>query len=173
MHPPYEPLEMTPYFTKGLEEARRAGALGHATHIVTRRGPGAISLATSPDILRVEVSMLLTTDRLDRMDREVFERGTGWALRPEGACRGGVCIPLSEGAVRAGTVDVEQVAERLGMPIARHSDTLASLGPATFGGTALSTAEDAQLILPDLDGQPFDLTSLRGSKVALVAWSPY
>ncbi len=114
--------------------------------------------------------MLLTTDRIDR---ESFERGTGWALRPEGACRGDVCVPLPDGAVRQDAVAVEQVAERLGMPLVRHSDALASLGPATFGGNALLTAEAPELILPDLEGQPFDLASLRGGKVALVAWSPY
>ncbi len=68
---------------------------------------------------------------------------------------------------------MEQVAERLGMPLVRHSDALASLGPATCGGNALLTAEAPELILPDLDGQPFDLASLRGGKVVLVAWSPY
>ena len=114
--------------------------------------------------------MLLTTDPLDP---EVFERGTGWALRPEGACRGDACVGLQGGAVRGEVVDVEQVAELLGMPIVRHSDKLASLGPATFGGRVLSTAIETELILPDLEGQPFDLRTLRGQKVALVAWSPY
>ena len=114
--------------------------------------------------------MLLTTDRLGR---ESFERGTGWALRPEGACRGDVCVPLPDGALQSDAVSVALVAERLGMPLVRHSDALSSLGPATFGGNALTTAEAPELILPDLEGQPFDLASLRGWKVALVAWSPY
>jgi hypothetical protein len=114
--------------------------------------------------------MLLTTDQLDP---EAFERGTGWALRPEGACRGDACVRLPDGALRGDAVDVEQVAERLGMPIVRHSEKLASLGPATFGGRVLPTAMETELVLPDLEGQPFALTSLRGQKVALVAWSPY
>ncbi len=33
--------------------------------------------------------------------------------------------------------------------------------------------EAPDLVLPDLDGQPFELASLRGQKVVLVAWSPY
>jgi len=113
--------------------------------------------------------MLLTKKTLDR---EAFERGTGWALKPEGACRGEVCVPLPAGA-GDGAIDVEAVAERLGMPIVRHSDAIAALGPATLGGKVLTSAEAPELVLPDLDGRPFDLASLRGKKVVLVAWSPY
>ncbi len=113
--------------------------------------------------------MLLTNGTVDR---EAFERGTGWALKPEGACRAEVCVPLPAGAADA-TVDVEAVAERLGMPLVRHSDDVAALGPATFGGNVLASAEAPPLVLPDLDGQPFDLASLRGQKVVMVAWSPY
>jgi hypothetical protein len=114
--------------------------------------------------------MLLTTDSVDR---QVFERGTGWTLEPEGACRGDVCVPLPDGAVRDDVVDVASVAQPLGMPIVRHSSHLSSLGPATFGGRVLATAEAPELILPDLEGKPFELASLRGQKVVLVAWSPY
>ncbi len=107
------------------------------------------------------------------VDRAAFEKGTGWNLGPEGACRGDICVPLAELTVSDDSVDVARVAERLGMPIVRHSDDLASLGPATFGDSALATAEAPALVLPDLDGNPFDLASLRGEKVVLVAWSPY
>ena len=113
--------------------------------------------------------MLLTTDRTSIED---FERGTGWALRPEGACRGEVCVPL-EGIELGGDIDVAKLAEKLGMPIVRHSENLAAVGPATFGGKVLATAAAPDLVLPDLDGNEFDLRSLRGQKVVLVAWSPY
>ena len=114
--------------------------------------------------------MLLTRDPVDR---RAFELGTGWKLEPEGACRGDVCVPLTDGAFGDDRVDVASVAERLGMPIIRHSDALAALGPATFGGRALATATAPDLVLPDLEGRPFDLASLRGEKIVLVAWSPY
>ncbi len=112
--------------------------------------------------------MLLTGQPIDR---ETFHQGTGWALKPEGACRGEVCVPLSSPV--DDTVDVEAVAKQLGMPLVRHSDVLASLGPATIGGKVLATAVAPELVLPDLDGKAFDLASLRGKKVVLVAWSPY
>ncbi len=38
-------------------------------------------------------------------------------------------------------LSADRIAERLGMPLVRHSDTLAALGPATFGGAVLTTAE--------------------------------
>lgn len=111
--------------------------------------------------------------RTKTVDVATFERGTGWALKPEGACRGDVCVPLGEAAVRDGAVDLAGVAERLGMPLVRHSDDLFALGPATSGGQALVTAAAPDLTLPDLDGDPFQLASLRGQKVVLVAWAPY
>ena len=118
--------------------------------------------------------MLLTALlTMDRLDREAFRRGTGWSLEPRGACRGALCVPLPGLELGDGPIDVPQVAERLGMPIVRHSDSLAALGPATFGGTALPTAEAPELVLPDFDGNAFDLSSLRGQKVVLLAWSPY
>src|SRR5947209_7811889 len=38
---------------------------------------------------------------------EDFERETGWVLKPEGACRGGVCVPLPD---QGPTVDLDAVA---------------------------------------------------------------
>jgi len=108
----------------------------------------------------------------DEVGREEFERATGWSLRPEGACRGEVCVPLGDVATGE-RVSATQLADKLGMPIVRHSDSLAAVGPATFGGSALASAEAPDLVLPDMQGKPFDLRSLRGQKVVVVAWSPY
>lgn len=114
--------------------------------------------------------MLLVTDQVDR---DAFCRGTGWALESKGACRSEICVPLPADALGNDAVDVASVADALGMPLVRHSDALAALGPATFGGRVLASAEAPELVLPDLAGKPFDLASLRGQKVVLVAWSPY
>jgi hypothetical protein len=101
-----------------------------------------------------------------------FEVGTGWSLKPEGACRGDVCVPLPPAAVDGGTVDVAAVAERLGMPIV-GDDGLWALGPETLSGHALPSAEAPELVLPDVDGNEFRLSSLRGQKVVIVSWAPY
>ena len=110
---------------------------------------------------------------LDRLDitTEEFTAGTGWEIKPEGACRGNVCVPL-DGA--GDPFDLAATAERLRMALVRDDDLgVWALGPETLGGRALSTAEAPELELPDIDGHPFRLSSLRGRKVVLVAWAPY
>lgn len=103
------------------------------------------------------------------LDSSAFEARTGWALKPQGACRGDVCVPLSAGPLRA-----DAVAERLGMPLLHDEEHgLWALGPATVTGRALTTAEAPALTLPTMDGNPFSLSSLRGSKVLLVAWASW
>jgi hypothetical protein len=101
-----------------------------------------------------------------------FEAGTGWTLKPEGACQGHICIPLSQ---RVGdTVDVASIARDMAMPlVASEEHHMWALGPATIKSRALASAEAPDLKLPDLDGNLFSLSSLRGQKVLLYAWAPY
>jgi len=107
-----------------------------------------------------------------QMPTAEFERGSGWTLKPEGACRAEMCVPLA-GPVGE-VVDVPAVAEQLGMPVVHDvEEGMWSLGPAFPAGHALSSAEAPELELPDLDGNLFRLSSLRGKKVLLVAWAPY
>lgn len=51
------------------------------------------------------------------------ERATGWALKPEGLCRGPICIPLTPSRraelTAAGEVDVAGLWRYLGHPVAR------------------------------------------------------
>ena len=109
---------------------------------------------------------------LDDLDvpAAVFSAGTGWDIKPEGACRGEVCVPLD----RTAGFDLPSVAARLRMALVTDGETgLSALGPATLGDRALLSAEAPELVLDDLAGQPFALSSLRGQKVLLVAWAPW
>ncbi len=103
---------------------------------------------------------------------EEFAAATGWELKPEGACKGDVCVPLAA-SVGAGAFDVRPVAERLGMAIVHDEPTGTwAIGPAALG-RALVEARAPELVLPDLDGNPFALSSLRGRKVFLLAWASW
>jgi hypothetical protein len=99
---------------------------------------------------------------------DAFHAGTGWKIEPEGACKGGVCVPLPGG------FELTRAAERLGMALVHDAEHgLWALGPESLSGRALVSAEAPDLVLPDLDGRPFHLSSLRGQKVVIAAWAPY
>lgn len=111
---------------------------------------------------------------LDAVTATDFASATGWDPKPEGLCRGEVCVP-APGVLRGdGTIDVRAAAARLGMPVV-HDDEhdVSAIGPATVGGRALATAVAADPVLVTRDGNPFRLSSLYGRKVLLVAWSSY
>ncbi len=115
--------------------------------------------------------MLLTSPTVDA---ETFEDATGWAIKPEGACKADLCVPLPDDARTADGLDVSVVAERLGMPVVRDEDHgLVALGPSTVAGRALESATAPELELPDADGNVFRLSSLHGKKVLLVAWASW
>jgi hypothetical protein len=100
-----------------------------------------------------------------------FERRTGWAIKPQGACKEERCVPLPPMA--GGELDLRQFAERLAMPLVHEeSGGLWCLGPEA-GGRALSSARAPELTLPDVHGRDFQLASLRGSKVLLIAWASW
>ena len=117
---------------------------------------------------------MITTEL--RVPTKEFEAATGWQLKPEGACKGEMCVPLPPDATDPSnqTVDIAAAAERLGMPIVHDAArNVYAIGPESIAGHALTTATAPELILPDLDGNEFRLSSLRGQKVFVVAWAPY
>jgi hypothetical protein len=116
--------------------------------------------------------MILST--LDHVTASEFAEHTGWEPKTEGLCRGEVCVP-APGALRGdGTVDIAAAAGRLGMPMVHDEQhDLWAIGSATLGGRALPSAVAADPELITRDGAPFRLSSLRGRKVLLVAWSSY
>jgi hypothetical protein len=105
-------------------------------------------------------------DRLD-IGAEEFQQATGWEIKPEGACKAEVCVALPDRPF-----EVLAAAERLGMAVVSEPG-LWAVGPETLGGRALATADASDLRLPDLDGNEFRITSLRGQKVLVISWAPY
>ena len=116
----------------------------------------------------------MIVDRLD-LTGEEFHRLTGWEIKPEGACQADVCVPLPTLEPDAeGRIEVTVVAERLGMPIAHDgAHGLWALGPRSGDRRVLERARMPDLVLQDFDGDAFDLASLRGRKVVLIAWASW
>jgi len=106
-----------------------------------------------------------------RVPVEEFERVTGWRSKPEGLCRDERCVPFA--SADPATIELAAAAEALAMPLvhdARHG--LWALG-AEAAGRALRSAVAPELELPDFRGGVFRSSSLRGTKVLLVAWASW
>lgn len=108
--------------------------------------------------------------RSARVAASELERATGWTIKPEGLCRNDRCVPFPHDDAQIALADA---ASALGMPlVADEAAGVWALGPEA-GGKALDTAVLPEVELPDVEGQPFRLSSLRGQKVLLVAWASW
>lgn len=110
------------------------------------------------------------------VDAAEFEARTGWSAKPEGLCKGEICVPAKGVDAGEGRLDVSVLSEKLGMPIVHDSSRgVLALGPACLG-RSLDTAVAPELDLPDLRtgaSNRFSLSSLHGRKVLLVAWASW
>lgn len=117
--------------------------------------------------------MILTLLAIDPLR---FAQRTGWTLKPQGACKGEVCAPMPANVhLDGGQLDAQVLSERLGMPLlADAAHGVWALGPeSATTGRALTTALASELVLPDVNGQEFRLSSLRGKKVLLTTWASW
>ena len=112
-----------------------------------------------------------------RLSPEALERATGWTLKPEGLCRGALCVPVRPGAAlgSADGVNLAGVAAALGRPLALDAaERAAYLGVgAGERAHALAALEAPDFTLPDLDGRLHSLREHRGKKVLLVAYASW
>jgi hypothetical protein len=101
----------------------------------------------------------------------------GWEAKPEGLCRGDVCVPTTAhpALLTAGGVDVAGFAALLGRPLALDlAERAACLGGAAADrAQRLASLDAPDFTLPDLDGRPHSLTDHRGRKVLLLAWASW
>jgi hypothetical protein len=107
------------------------------------------------------------------------EAATGWAAKPQGLCKGEVCVPLPAGReeelVRDARVNVAALWRRLGQPVVHsergHAWVLAE--SARDRAAALRSLEAPDFTLPDVSGRMHSLRDYRGKKVLLVTWASW
>jgi len=106
---------------------------------------------------------------------------TGWELKPQGACLGELCVPISRereaSLVRADRTwfNIAGFARVLGRPVVRDDAT----NVWVFGTAAadrqrdLLSLEAPDFRLPDLDGRMHTISEHRGKKIFLYAWASW
>lgn len=115
------------------------------------------------------MSVFRITDDLD------LEAAIGWTLKPEGLCRGDVCVPVRDQAALFvdGWLDPARVAEALDSPYLVE-DGVAALGePRWVRRRAAADGQAPDFALPDLDGNVHTLDEWHGRKRLLVTFATW
>ena len=95
-----------------------------------------------------------------------LSEATGWELKPEGLCRGDVCVPVRES-------DPEAIWSSLRWPVARSGDDVYLGEPVDQRPTVTVGSLAPDFTLRDLAGREHSLSEHRGKKVFLASWAPW
>lgn len=136
--------------------------------------PGTVTVVDGDRV--VDVLGDVETDTV-LLDPAMLEPAIGWTLRPEGLCRGNVCVQIRhpDELHVDGAVSLRGVAEALRRPFAMSNDpAVAVLGESTEAlDPALVDHRAPAFTLPDLDGHEISLDDYAGRKRMLLAWSSW
>ncbi len=134
--------------------------MNNETFIVLDEGQPC-EMAAQVDPQRVRVSVHALKANLD------------WDVKPEGFCRGPVCVPYRQGGdlVTENGVDLAGFAELMGRPLALDiGERVAALGvSARARAQQLASLQAPDFTLPDLNGKLHSLSDYRGKRILLVA----
>ncbi len=145
--------------------------------------PVQLTVLTTDDT--VVVPALAEDDRF-LLDPDAIRTVTGWEPKPEGLCRGDVCVPVRDPAARdsAGRYDLARVAAALHRPFtaertdgAETTDTdtaAASIGEAVHErAAALRDGRAPRLELTGFDGGTVAVPGGERRKRVVLAWSSW
>jgi len=104
-----------------------------------------------------------------------LKRINGFELKPQGACRADVCIPIKKEMTRGDYFDLTSFARLVGQAVV----TDATAGVWSFGeipamrGSFLASRIAPDFAVPDRKGRIVHLSSFRGKKVLVVTWASW
>ena len=113
------------------------------------------------------------------LDTPELERVTGWSMKPQGLCRGDICVPVpasrSAEYVAGDAVNAAAFWRRMNNPVVRDAAGEAwVLGTsATHRSQSLQSLQAPDFALPDLAGVTRKLSEHRGKKVLLATWASW
>jgi hypothetical protein len=106
-----------------------------------------------------------------------FARATGWTLKPEGLCKGEVCVPVRDtSAMSDGTaIDVAEFARVTGrnMVIDALRNVMAIGEQASSRAALMATLDAHNFTLPDINGNLVSLSDFANRKKLILAWSSW
>ncbi|TRZ74713.1 MAG: hypothetical protein D4R95_00050 [Actinobacteria bacterium] len=106
-----------------------------------------------------------------------FARATGWLLRPEGLCKGDVCVPVRDAAAMSNgsAIDVAEFARVTGRNVVIDaSRNVVAMGEqASSRAAAMTTLDAPDFTLPDINGKMVSLSDFANRKKLILAWSSW
>jgi hypothetical protein len=106
-----------------------------------------------------------------------FASATGWTLKPEGLCKGEVCVPVRDAAAMSdGTaIDVAEFARVTGrnMVIDASRNVVAIGEQASSRAALMATLDAPNFTLPDINGNLVSLSDFANRKKLILAWSSW
>jgi hypothetical protein len=149
--------------------------------MTTEATPGAATIIHDDKPLHFERA--LVESKALWLDTAELKRLVGWELKPEGICRGDLCVPIplgrhSEFASKrdgATMLNFTALSDLMGKPWAGDAKNRVWYfgSEAAERGNVLRSLEAPDFELPDLDGKPHRLSDYRGRKVFLLAWASW
>jgi hypothetical protein len=99
----------------------------------------------------------------------------GFEIKPQGACRADICIPIPRGMMRDDLFNLTAFATRVGQKfIADPAARVWSFGEIPLvQGAYLESRIAPDVTVPDRKGTPVRLSKFRGKKVLLVTWASW
>jgi hypothetical protein len=102
-------------------------------------------------------------------------RVNDFELKPQGACRADICVPIPKDMMRGHYFNVTAFARKVGQSIVADADARVwSLGemPMLRGGF-LESRIAPDFTVPDRAGRPVHLSRFRGKKVLVITWASW
>jgi len=102
-------------------------------------------------------------------------RVNGFEVKPQGACRADLCVPIPKTMQRGDWFDLTAFARKAGEAVV--ADVAARVW--SFGeiqalrGSFLESRTAPDVAIPDRRGRPVKLSDFRGKKVLLVTWASW
>jgi hypothetical protein len=102
-------------------------------------------------------------------------RINGFEVKPQGACRADVCIPISKEMRRGDYFDLSAFARKVGEPVVADVDARVwSFGEIqSLSGGLLQSRTAPDFTVPDRRGRRVRLSDFRGKKVLVVTWASW
>jgi hypothetical protein len=100
-------------------------------------------------------------------------RVNGFTLKPQGACRGGLCLPVSKQLRSGPWFNLTGFAQRLHQ-VSLHEDRVWSFGEIpVVRGDFYTSRVAPDFSVPDRKGRMVHLSDFRGKKVLVITWASW